>query len=108
MVRVMVGAAGIVLSTWGAQAQTLPRYDVEEYCQELSAYGGGSPSTYNTCIEMEQDAYDDLKSVWIDTPRRIRDYCDQLARYGGESYSTLNTCVDMETEAASSPRSFRY
>jgi hypothetical protein len=87
----------------------MPRYDPNDYCQQVSDVSGGSSAVLNSCIEMEQEAYDKRKAVWSALPAKTRAYCDQVARVsGGGSYSILDSCADMETEAASSTPGFKY
>lgn len=63
---------------------------------------------FNGCMDMEQQAYNALRSVWAQIPGRSRNYCDEVARVSGGSYSILKGCMDMETDAANAPRSFDY
>lgn len=45
-----------------ASAQQVPRFDVEAHCEELAGFGGDHSNTmYNTCIDVEQSAYNGLK-----------------------------------------------
>jgi hypothetical protein len=62
------------------------------------------------CLEMEQGAYDSLKSSWDLVPIDARQHCDEVARaIGGEgSYTILRGCVEMETEAARSKKQFKF
>lgn len=91
-----------------AQAQTIPRYNVEGYCQQVADVSGGSAMIFNGCMDMEQQAYNVLKTIWAQLPGNARNYCDEVARVSGGSYSILQGCIEMETDAASSPRSFDY
>lgn len=90
-----------------AVAQDLPRFDVERHCEKLSQIGGGSHSMFNTCIELEQDAYYTLRARWGEVSARIRRHCGELGAIGGGSYQMVETCVEMEEEAASGRRSFK-
>lgn len=90
------------------QAQTIPRYDVASYCQQVADVSGGSAMIRNGCMDMEQQAYDVLKPVWSQLSGTSRNYCDEVARVSGGSYSILQGCIEMETDAARSPRSFEY
>lgn len=91
-----------------AQAQTIPRYNVESYCQQVADVSGGSAMIFNGCMDMEQQAYNVLKPNWAKIPGRSRNYCDEVARVTGGSYAILQGCIEMETGAANSPRSFDY
>jgi hypothetical protein len=89
-------------------ADVVPRYAVDGYCQSVAAVSGGSAMIYNGCIDMEQTAYDVLKSGWGDIPSRTQSYCDEVARVSGGSYSILEGCIKMETEAANGASTFKY
>lgn len=91
-----------------AQAQTIPRYNVEGYCQQVADVSGGSATIFNGCMDMEQQAYNTLKIMWAQLPGNSRNYCDEVARVSGGSYSILQGCIEMETDAARAPRSFEY
>jgi hypothetical protein len=91
-----------------AQAQTIPSYDVEVYCRQVADVSGGSAMVFNGCIDMEQQSYDVLKTLWAQLPGNSRNYCDEVARISGGSYGILQGCIEIETDAASSPRSFEY
>ncbi|NAZ38373.1 hypothetical protein [Rubellimicrobium sp. CFH 75288] len=87
-----------------------PRYDVERHCREVASFGGSfSAVLYDTCFDMEQDAYDTLKRRWDGLPSAMRRHCDQVASFAGSgSYSLLETCVQMEEQAGSSGNVFQY
>lgn len=91
-----------------AHAQTIPRYNVEEYCQQVANVSGGSAMIFNGCMDMEQQSYNSLKPVWAQISARSRSYCDEVARVSGGSYGILEGCLDMETDAANSTPSFKY
>lgn len=97
------------LSMAMAQDASMPRFDVENHCQQVAEMSGGSHMIYNGCMDMEQSAYDGLKGRWGGLPDRVRSHCRQVAEVGGGgSYSTLQGCVQMEMEAADNPKSFQY
>lgn len=107
----VVAAASLLL--WVpimASAQQVPRFDVEAHCEELAGFGGEYSNTmYNTCIDVEQSAYDGLKGQWASLPASIRNHCEELARFGGPgSYSMLETCVDMEVSAGNNRSQFSF
>lgn len=91
-----------------ARAQSIPRYNVEGYCQQVADVSGGSAMIFNGCMDMEQQAYNALKPVWARIPDKSRSYCDEVAKVSGGSYGILKGCMDMETNAANAPRSFDY
>lgn len=81
--------------------QAIPLYDPDNYCEEIANVGGPySESTKQSCIEIEQEAYDSLKDAWGDLPDKMQKYCDEIASVGGKgSYSTLNSFIEIEQEA---------
>jgi hypothetical protein len=91
-----------------AQAQSLPRYDVSSYCRMVSDVSGGSSMIYSGCIDMEQDAYNDLKSRWASISSTTISYCQEVASVSGGTYMILNGCIDMEQDAAGGDNSFKY
>ncbi|MBO9428194.1 hypothetical protein [Sulfitobacter sp. R18_1] len=109
MTGISVLSLGLLLSfSSAAEAGSIPRYGVEAYCQEVSDFGGGSAMLYNGCIDMEQTAYNGLKSAWSRIPAATQSYCDEVASFGGGSYALLEGCIEMELGAASSPGKFKY
>ncbi|PBC11300.1 hypothetical protein [Mesorhizobium sp. WSM3859] len=104
---VLIGA--IPATFMAANAQQMPRYDAAGYCRQLSDMGGGSSTVYNSCIDMEQNAYNKRKPEWSSLPIKTRNYCDNLASMGGKgSYTVLDSCIDMELGAAGSTPDFKY
>lgn len=91
-----------------AQADNIPRYNVENYCQEVADISGGSAMIYNGCIDIEQQSYNSLKSEWIGISPKSKSYCDEVATISGGSYSILKGCIDMENSATNTPNSFKY
>lgn len=100
--------ATVPLLCTSAAAQSLPRYDVPSYCQQVADVSGGSSMIYNGCIKMEQEAYDSLKSAWSGIPSRTRSYCDEVAQVSDGSYSILKGCVEMEADASSNTPEFKF
>ncbi|MDR5887576.1 hypothetical protein [Vreelandella janggokensis] len=93
-----------------ANAQEIPRFDVEAHCDNIARFGGDfSNITYNGCIDMEQSAYNNLKNRWGDVPTGIRSECMNIATFGGTGdYMTLQGCIDMETSAANNQSEFSF
>ncbi|RWD28733.1 hypothetical protein [Mesorhizobium sp.] len=91
-----------------AAAQSIPRYDVPAYCQQVADVSGGSSMIYNGCIKMEQEAYDRMKASWSGVPARTRSYCDEVGQVSGGSHSILKGCVEMEFNAAANTQEFKY
>ncbi|MCK0743549.1 hypothetical protein [Chromohalobacter nigrandesensis] len=103
-------ACGVVMLAATAQAQQAPRYDVESHCEQVASVGGSPSNTmYNSCIEMEQQAYDNIKQGWSSIPGGTQQHCDQVATVGGAgSYTMLESCVQMETQAADDRSEFNF
>lgn len=110
--RTVVLASLIFCCATAAEAQELPRYDVESHCKDVAAFGGAPSETIRQgCFQMEQQAYNRLKEQWAELPRNVRQHCDEVASFGGSSsYSILKGCIDMEMQAAQDNRSstFQY
>lgn len=98
----LAGAALASLCAHPALAQSLPRYDVKAHCREVAAFGGAfSESTMDGCMQMEQSAYNQLKTTYPNLSANRRKHCDEVASFGGHgSYSTLQGCIQMEQSSA--------
>lgn len=108
-IAIAIALLAMPLMASAGSAQSLPRYDPAAHCEIVADTAEGSRVIYNGCMEMEQDAYDDLKTEWSGLSSNTRDHCDEVARSGGEgTYAILQGCVDMETEAAGSAPEFRF
>lgn len=85
-----------------ADEQLPPRFDVERHCRSVANVTGTySAMIDRSCFEMEQTAYNALKSIWTSLAAPTRRYCTQVATVTGPgSYSILGSCINME-EAAS-------
>jgi hypothetical protein len=60
------------------------------------------------CIELEQKAYDELRTTCASLPERTRSHCEEVARFGGSSHSMLQGCIELEPEVADETPTFRY
>lgn len=102
--------AGLALFAGSAMAADMPRFDVEGHCGQVAAVGGSPSNTlYNSCIDMEQTAYNGLKGQWASLPASIQNHCLDVASVGGPgSYSLLESCVDMEVSAGSNRSEFSF
>ncbi|PAU76547.1 hypothetical protein [Halomonas salipaludis] len=110
MKRLILAVAAALALPAMAHAQDIPRYDVEDHCEQVAGFGGSfSNSTYNGCIQMEQSAYNGLRDQWQQLPASIRQHCNDVASFGGAgSYSTLQGCVQMEVSAGENRDSFSF
>lgn len=107
--KLLFGLPIIFSSLSGATyAQSLPHYNVENYCQEVADFSGGSAMIFNGCMDMEQEAYNSLQTEWPSAPQKSQNYCDEVARFSKGSYGILKGCLDMETDAGGNPRTFNY
>ncbi|MBY6206904.1 MULTISPECIES: hypothetical protein [Halomonas] len=88
----------------------IPRFDVETHCEQVAGFGGDFSNTmYNSCIDMEQGAYNGLKGRWATLPPTIQSHCEEVASFGGPgSYTMLQSCVDMEVSAGSNRSEFSF
>lgn len=95
-----------------AVAADMPRFDVTAQCKKIASFGGPfSETTFDSCMEMEQSAYDQLKATWSTLTLDMKNQCVKIASFGGPgSYSTLQSCVEMEQEAANKnkDRQFKF
>jgi hypothetical protein len=96
------------ISATPSLSEDIPRYDVESYCKQVSDVSGGSAMINNSCIDMEQEAYNNLKSNWDAVAEKTQSYCDQVAGVTGGSYNILQSCIDMENNASNNAKSFQY
>jgi hypothetical protein len=109
-------AAGLVfvslaIAGGSAFAQDVPRFEVSSHCRKVASFAGSySESLFGGCMDMEQSAYDGLKTRWARIPAATRAHCLQVASFAGGSYALLQGCVDMEDSAArtNAGRQFRY
>jgi hypothetical protein len=105
----------VVLVTVGASGPALaaaPHFDAKAHCDAVARFGGGfSETLMDSCMNMEQSAYDAVRSSYDDLPSNLRMHCENVAKFGGPgSYSLLKSCIDMERRAGdrNNGRSFRY
>jgi hypothetical protein len=110
--RVLLIALALCAMGAPADAQDVPRFDVEKHCKEVASFGGSySASMDKSCFDMEQAAYDKVKAGWPDETASARRHCTEIASFGGAgSYSMLESCLTMESKAASDRkrRKFKY
>ncbi|WP_319413905.1 hypothetical protein [uncultured Cohaesibacter sp.] len=95
---------------WPSLAADLPRYDPQGHCKKVASFGGDySAMLDNSCLEIEQAAYNSLKAVWADFSGASKSHCDRVARFGGQgSYSLLKSCIEMEERAAGNKQEFKF
>lgn len=88
--------------------KSVPRYDVDAYCENVKNVSGGSYQIYNTCIDAQQSAYDKIKSVYPTVNMETAKYCEQVAEVSGGSYQILETCIQQESTAAGGKKKFKF
>src|SRR5215467_4173931 len=65
-----------------------------------NSVGAMSEVIYGRCIDQEQSAHDDVKTLWNTLPTQTQNWCDRVARSTGDgSYVLLNGCVGEEITA---------
>ena len=108
-VRFVFLAAFLILPSF-AYSQDMPRYDVKAYCKKVAnSFGEYSASIEEGCFDMEQNSYDETKSIWGTVPKSMRSYCNKVAMFDGSgSYDILKGCIEMESSASSSSKEFKY
>lgn len=102
----------MMLFVFPASAAEMPRFDVVAHCKQVSAFGGSySESLNESCMDMEQSAYNQIKAAWANLSTSMQNHCKQVASFAGAgSYSLLQGCIDMELNAAKNNkyRQFKY
>ncbi len=108
-IAIMITVAALSLSPPTASAQSIPRYNPAAHCEVVADTASGSRVIYNGCMQMEQEAYNDLKGSWSELSAKTRSHCDKVARSGGKgTYAILKGCIDMEAEAAADEPEFEF
>lgn len=97
-----LAAIGLTVFSSASFAADLPRYDVEGYCEMIAS---GSHDMFNFCIDEEQKAYNELRTMTSSVETQTLNYCDQIA---GDSYDMLLFCIEEEIDAADNRRSFSF
>jgi hypothetical protein len=109
---VLFGSVWVMLATNVAHGQGMPRYDVDQWCNQVAASGGSYSYVIKAeCVAQEQSSYDAVKPNWMSLPGRTRAWCDEVAHSGGAgSYVILGGCIQQEISASqrSTGTSFHY
>lgn len=110
--KLHIAALALTLMSTPTLANDLPRFNVDQQCDEIANFGGSySEMTKQGCMQMEQQAYNQLKPTWGSLPDAMQTQCLEIASFGGPgSYSTLQGCIQMEQNAAATNRNteFKY
>ena len=94
------------LWTLSAQAQQVPRLDIEGTCKAERPLVAGDPNPYENCMRDETDAERQVKGMWGSAAAAHRETCGQEAQTGGTpSYVDMLTCLQMaQGTAPTKPR----
>ncbi|HEV2564386.1 MAG TPA: hypothetical protein VGU19_04815 [Microvirga sp.] len=94
------------LWTLSAQAQQVPRLDIEGTCKAERPLVAGDPNPYENCMRDETDAERELKAMWGSAAAAHRETCAGEAQIGGSpSYVDMLTCLEMaQGSAPAKPR----
>ena len=75
------------------EAQDLPHYDRDTYCERVTQGNRGDPSIRKLCFEAEQAGYQAVRAAWHSLPADIRATCEDIGVRAGGSYYALSNCV---------------
>jgi hypothetical protein len=104
MAKRVVPAIAIAMVTCAvlpARSDEIPTLDVRPVCQGIASQSGdpgdaGLQTTFEQCVQSEQDVREQLKKVWSSFSTADKQHCVTLAKIGGESSNTeLLTCLEM-------------
>src|ERR671912_112516 len=89
------------LWTLSAEAQQVPRLNIEATCRAEKPLVAGDPNPYEGCMRDETDAERQLQAMWSSSAAALRERCGQEAQLGGvASYVDMLTCLEMAQGAA--------
>lgn len=72
----------------------LPEFDMDVECGRPGKNNIGR----NTCLELEQAAYDNLNLVWDQLPIDVKDTCRSFPTYKSVRYRRIAICVSAEMD----------
>ena len=96
-----IAIAMFVSVIFTARSDEIPTLDVRPVCQGIASQSGdpgdaGLQTTFEQCVQSEQDVREQLKKVWSSFSTADKQHCVTLAKIGGESSNTeLLTCLEM-------------
>jgi hypothetical protein len=96
-----IAIAMFMSSIFTARSDEIPTLDVRPVCQGIASQSGdpadvGLQTTFEQCVQSEQDVREQLKKVWSSFSAADKRHCVTLAKIGGESSNTeLLTCLEM-------------
>jgi len=95
-------AIGAQLLLPAANADSVPRLNVEQVCEGIAKQGGVTfrdpaiAKEKKNCIESEQAIYDELVKQWPNFSAADKTHCVNESVMGGQSsYTELLTCLEM-------------
>jgi hypothetical protein len=101
----------ICLAQEQKQYADLPIYDPQKYCKGiLASTNMGANWLMQSCLEMEQAAYDRLKEIWPSVAQADKKSCLHTlsAVPTALSYDMLNSCILMEQESKEAVDKFKF
>jgi hypothetical protein len=85
-----------------AEAQQVPRFDIEATCKAAQPLTAEDRNPYESCMRDEIDAERQLKGMWSSASTGHRETCGQEAQIGGTpSYVDMLTCLQLAQGTAS-------
>jgi hypothetical protein len=93
-------AVALIMSGMCARSDDIPTLDVRPVCRGIASQSeleaGLQQTTFEQCVQSEQDVRDQLKKEWPTFSAADKQHCVALANTGGESsYTEFITCLEM-------------
>ena len=107
-------AVAVLLSPAPPGAAEFPVYSPEGRCMEAARPRGGTPeeATFRSCLDLEQQGYDSIKTRWPSLSAYTQTWCNEVATAAGTrngSYLALDTCVKGRAMIETTPpQQFRW
>src|SRR5690349_15727046 len=96
------------LGSLAAEAQQLPRFNVEATCKAAQPLSAEDTNPYASCMRDETEAERQLQQIWSSAAAGPRETCGQEAQVGGTpSYVDMLTCLQMAQGATPTIKSRR-
>jgi hypothetical protein len=89
----------------------LPTFDPQGHCDRVSRVAGSRSNMIRLgCLQMEQAAYDRLRTYWDRVPTEIQRHCIDVARTTSRdgSYELLDGCLRMEIQDGREADRFQF
>jgi hypothetical protein len=76
-----------------------PALDIEPHCRFVASRAAPI-GDIKTCLQVEEDAHQQLVKAWSNFSPTEKDYCLRLSRLGVEpTYTELLTCLELQRDA---------